>query len=74
MSILYTADTDFAQSRLAEHYTPQRKQTLAARLARAAICLACFALIGALLAACGGGGDDERLFDPRKCEYQPENC
>jgi hypothetical protein len=49
---LIHVDTDFAPSRLAEHYTPPRESTLAERFMRIVIGLACFACIGAMLAAC----------------------
>jgi hypothetical protein len=50
MSILYTADTDFAPSRLPEHYTPPRKQTLAERIVLAICCLSLFAAFGIVFA------------------------
>jgi hypothetical protein len=48
MSILHTSDTDFAPSRVAEHYTPlrEKRETKVA----ASTVLAC--IIGLALAAC----------------------
>jgi hypothetical protein len=75
VSIIHN-DTDFAPSLLPEHYTPPRESTLAERFMRAVIGLACFACLGVLLAACGGGeNEDERAsIQPPQCAAQPEMC
>jgi hypothetical protein len=79
MSIIH-ADTDFAPSRFSEHYTPPRHPMAEKRFVRAVICLACFACIGVMLAACGGGEDDEPKREPistinlQQCAAQPETC
>jgi hypothetical protein len=52
MALLHN-DTEFGDSCAPTFYTPDRAQTFAERFVRGVVCLACFACIGALLAACG---------------------
>jgi hypothetical protein len=73
MSLIH-ADTEFVQSRLPEHYTPPREPTTVVRFVRGAICLTCFACIGALLAACGGGDEERSSNNLPQCAAQPEAC
>jgi hypothetical protein len=82
MSILCDSDTEFSSSRMAEHYTPPKQESMAKRVVFAISSLSLFAALGIIFAVgfsgCGGSGDDEEQerssINPPQCAAHPEFC